>query len=541
MEITLFHNEKEIGKLEHTGELSRLKIGIPGHSGLLRLRFSLPILDIHGFWTPEMRTPSSRLVWVIEGKSAGQSNFPYLCFLNSRQVNRCSIGLTDLDDDICIHAKMNQEKCTYDLTITAALAPESRDFELILDERAIPWTSALAAWREALALPQPEFPDGAWEPVFCTWYAVHASVTQDWVEKNAEIASGLGFRTLIIDDGWCFDAMKRVTPETLGDWYEWIADWNLSSKKFPDFENHRKRVQAMGMKYLFWVAPFLIGEKSRFIKEYPDCYKQKRVSGCYPIDSRKEEAVSAQLEKMKHVIRDYGLDGLKVDFIDEIRPNVEAPEGQSVMKFVRSLSKGIRDVKPDALIEFRQSYATPGMAAYGTQFRAGDVPFDFIDNFQRLAQIRISMGDRVPVHADPVYWHPQESPMNISRHMIASLCGVPMLSMDLLDLNETERKIICRWLRFYREHLVTFRDGKWKVAYHQSNTAYMGVSGADESIIVLLDPARLPEALEGVGEKTTVLNLSEYDVLLPGAETSDGEGVPGKPGVIPPGGAGVRV
>ena len=249
--------------------------------------------------------------------------------------------------------------------------------------------------------------------------------------------------------------------------------------------------------------------------------------------------MAAQLEKMKHVIRDYGLDGLKVDFLDEIRPDISAPEGREVMNFVRALSKEIREVKQDALIEFRQGYATPGMAAYGTQFRAGDTPFDFIDNFQRLVQIRISMGDRIPVHADPVYWHPQESPVNISRHMIASLGGVPMLSMDLLPLSETERKIIRRWLKFYEEHLETFRAGTWKSGYYQSNATYMSVTGKEESIVILLDPARLKEALEGMSAKTTVLNLSEYELELDGAETSDGEGNPCKPGVIPPGGAGV--
>ena len=539
MKVTVLHQEKEIRTLEHAGDYSRLKIQLPGHTGFLKLRFAVPILDIHTYWHPEMRTPSFRLHWMIETQSAGQRLFPYLAFLNSRQTNRFSIGLTDLDDDIQIFAKMNQEKCTYDVTVTVSLHPESRDFELVLDERAIPWTAALADWRKFLALPTPEFPEGAWHPVFCTWYAVHAAVTQDWVEKNAKIASELGFKTLIIDDGWCFDVMKRVSPETISTWYEWIGDWTLSRKKFPDFENHRNRVQAMGMKYLFWVAPFLIGGRSEFIKQYPDGIKPKEIDGCHVIDSRKADAMSAQLEKMKHVIRDYGLDGLKVDFLDEIRPDINAPEGREVMKFVRALAKEIREVKQDALIEFRQAYATPGMMAYGTQFRAGDTPFDFIDNFQRLAQIRISMGDGIPVHADPVYWHPKESPMNISRHMIASLGGVPMLSMDLLPLSETERKIIRRWLNFYEEHLDTFRAGTWKIGYYQSNAVYMSVTGKEESIVILLDPARLKEALEGTSDKATVLNLSEYELELSGAETSDGEGDPCREGIIPPGGAGV--
>ena len=539
MKVTVLHQEKEIRTLEHAGDYSRLKIPVPDRSGTLKIRFAVPILDIHTYWHPEMRTPAFRLHWMIEANSAGQRFFPYLAFLNSRQVNRFSIGLTDLDDDIQIFAKMNQEKCTYDVTVTVTLHPESRDFELVLDERAIPWTSALADWRKLLALPLPEFPEGAWHPVFCTWYAVHAAVTQDWVEKNAEIASGLGFRTLIIDDGWCFDVMKRVSPETISTWYEWIGDWTLSRRKFPEFENHRRRVQAMGMKYLFWVAPFLIGGKSEFMKQYPDCVKPKYIDGCRVIDSRKTDAMSAQLEKMKHVIRDYGLDGLKVDFLDEIRPDINAPEGREVMKFVRELAKGIREVKQDALIEFRQGYATPGMMAYGTQFRAGDTPFDFIDNFQRLVQIRIGMGDRIPVHADPVYWHPQESPMNISRHMIASLGGVPMLSMDLLTVSETERRIIRRWLNFYEEHLETFRSGTWQAGYYQTNAAFLRVTGKAESIIILLDPARLQEALRGAGANVTVLNLSEYELELSGAETSGCGGEPGTQGIIPPGGAGI--
>ena len=128
--------------------------------------------------------------------------------------------------------------------------------------------------------------------------------------------------------------------------------------------------------------------------------------------------------------------------------------------------------------------------------------------------------------------------MNISRHMIASLCGVPMLSMDLLTISETEKRIIRRWLKFYEEHLSTFRDGRWHVGYYQSNTTYMSVTGNGETIITLLDPARLEEALAGATGRTTVLNLSEYELNLPGAETSDCEDNPGKPGIIPPGGAG---
>lgn len=540
MKVGLFYQSEQYDSLEHSGNYGKLAVKVPGHSGIMQMRFSVPILDMHGYWVPESRTPSTKIVWVIESKSAGQRAFPFIAFFNSRQINRLSAGLTNLTDDARILAKMNQEKCTYDITIEVALGKDSQDFELVIDQRPQVWTDSLADWRKALALPLPEFPEGAWEPVFCTWYAVHAAVTQDWVEKNAEVASRLGFRTLIIDDGWCFDVMKRVSPETISTWYEMIGDWFLSEKKFPDFENHRKRVQAMGMKYLLWVAPFLIGAKSELYKQLADIVKPEYHEGCYTFDSSRKEAAKLLLGKMKHVIQDYGLDGLKVDFLDYIFPNMEEPRGEDTTHFIQELARTIREVKKDALIEFRQAYATPGMLAYGTQFRAGDVPFDFIDNFHRLAQIRISVGDGVPVHADPAYWHPQESPENISRHMIASLAGVPMLSMDLLAISETEQKIIRHWLGFYQAHRETFNYGKWDVTYHQSSTAYAMVSNERESIIILHDSARIGEALAKAAKHVFVLNLSPDELPLAGAKTADYEGKASADGIIPLGGLGEK-
>ncbi len=540
MKVGLFYQSEQYDSLEHSGNYGKLAVKVPGHSGIMQMRFSVPILDMHGYWVPESRTPSTKIVWVIESKSAGQRAFPFIAFFNSRQINRLSAGLTNLTDDARILAKMNQEKCTYDITIEVALGKDSQDFELVIDQRPQVWTDSLADWRKALALPLPEFPEGAWEPVFCTWYAVHAAVTQDWVEKNAEVASRLGFRTLIIDDGWCFDVMKRVSPETISTWYEMIGDWFLSEKKFPDFENHRKRVQAMGMKYLLWVAPFLIGAKSELYKQLADIVKPEYHEGCYTFDSSRKEAAKLLLGKMKHVIQDYGLDGLKVDFLDYIFPNMEEPRGEDTTHFIQELARTIREVKKDALIEFRQAYATPGMLAYGTQFRAGDVPFDFIDNFHRLAQIRISVGDGVPVHADPAYWHPQESPVNISRHMIASLAGVPMLSMDLLAISETEQKIIRHWLGFYQAHRETFNYGKWDVTYHQSGTAYAMVSNERESIIILHDSARIGEALAKAAKHVFVLNLSPDELPLAGAKTADYEGKASADGIIPLGGLGEK-
>ena len=507
--INFFLDDKPIGEV--TNNLDYAIIPVPSTAGgkMLKITFAVPIIDMQGYWVPESRTPSSKIIWVIESQSAGQRAFPFLSFFNGKGVNRLSCGTTNLADDCKISARMNQEMCVYNVTFEICVSDKTSPFNLILDSKDYQWTTALKSWREELNIPLKKYPEGAWNPVYCTWYAVHAAVLQDWVEANAKIASDMGFKTLIIDDGWCFDVMKRVSPQTITSWYEYVGDWEVSKKKFPDFDGHRDRVKQMGMDYLLWVAPFLIGAKSKLYADYPDAVEPKYHEGCYTLDINHDKVAKIIMEKMKKVMIDNKLDGLKIDFLDYIFPNITNPHGQEVTKFIENLTNAVKEAKSDALIEFRQAYATPSMQNYGTQFRAGDVPFDFIDNFHRLVQIRISMGDNIPVHADPVYWGSKELPENIARHMIASLVGVPMLSMDLLEISEMEKKIISFWVDFYNQHRPVLNYGKWDACYRLSGCAYAIAQNEEEAIIIIQDAARLNQAIkEANGKKTYVLNLA---------------------------------
>lgn len=541
MNISVFHNGNAQGDFPVDGDYFRQKIEIPAKEGKMTFTLQLPIRDIQSYWTPQLRTPGIRLLWNIIAESAAQSYYPFASFFNLGQTNRFSIGTTNLVDDTRITAKMNQESCIYEITVDVTLSGVSEDFDLIIDRREVLWTEALADWRTAAGgdMPLPEFPAGAWEPVFCTWYAIHAAMTQDWVEANCKSASELGFKTLIIDDGWCFDEKKRVSPETLTHWYEQIGDWKLSKEKFPDFDAHRQRVQAMGMKYMLWVTPFLIGAKSELCQEIRHALGTTYHEGRYLFDSSHKDACEKVIAKLRHVIEDYKLDGLKVDFLDEIRPSQETPRGMHTLDFIRELSREIRNVNPEALIEFRQSYSTIQMIPYGTQFRAGDVPFDYIDNFQRLCQIRISMGDGVPVHADPAYWHPAETTENAARHMIASLVGVPMISMELTALSETEKNIIRFWLDFYQAHRNALNLGKWNVRYHLNAVAYALCNTPEESILILNDSARLSEALAKCSGRIWICNLSPDALSLDGAICYTPDGRESNPGIIPEAGLGV--
>lgn len=482
----------------------------------LTLKIEVPLLDIHGYWTPYLFRPVMQQHWVIEFSCAAHRNFPYLSFFNLDQKNRATIGVSNLYDDSIVSARMNQQTGNYDVEIKISIGNETREFAVFIDTSERNWTEISADYR-VFARPEwkPSYPAAAWLPVYCTWYAVHASVEKGWLEKQAEAAADMGFGTFIVDDGWCFDDFKRVCPETIGSWYERIGDWEISEKKLPGFKQHVEKVQALGLKYLLWVSPFMVGGKSRFRKEVDCSYLSELHEGYQVFDPECEEAASRSMELMKKTVDNYGLDGLKIDFVDAVPQSLETPHGRAVYGYMKNLTESIKKENPEALFEFRQRYSTPQMLDIGTQFRAGDAPFDFIENLHRIAQIRVCLGDGVPVHADPVYWHPAESNVNIAKHMICSLAGVPMVSADLNELPENQRKIIEYWLQFYLRHIETFKNGHWQINYRFDFLSSINVSFKSEKITFLCSSPHEPEELKN---SSIILNLSAKDIECDGFE-----------------------
>ncbi|MFA6814824.1 MAG: glycoside hydrolase family 36 protein [Lentisphaeria bacterium] len=509
MEVSIFKNNSIFQKIKNTDALFEIPI-LPKEDCNITIEFCLPLLNFHRYWSPELTTPSNKLPWDLKISSATQIDFPYFTFFDSDQKNSASVSLIGAVDDNCFHVKMNQEQCTYDIVIK--VASSGSPFTFRLDQRKIDWQECLASWRNSMQklYPQRIIPQDAWNPVFCTWYMAHAAITQKKVEETAEKAIKLGFKTMIIDDGWCFDEMKRVSPETIQTWYERIGDWQVSSKKFPDFNAHVKRIQALGMKYLLWVAPFLIGDHSSVYPKLKESLINGYHEGCYTLNPMDPKATKIIADKLLELLKNHPIDGLKIDFLDYVLPDIDHPHSTQMMKFIQNLTDAIRKHNMNSLIEFRQRYATMQMLPYATQFRAGDVPFDFVENFQRICQIRLSIGDQVPVHADPIYWHPDESIDNIARHLIASLAGVPMLSIDLENMRPDVKEVLKNHIDLYYKYQQTLNHGKWQIRYNNSAVAYAAASGADENVLFINDSAYYPEALKNYASAKSLLvfNLS---------------------------------
>ena len=504
----------------YTGVLNTFKIE-PIFSKTI-IKFSLPMVDIHGLWYCNASDFQLRLPWRLKFSSALNHGMPFLAFFNSERMLRCAVATDNLADDTDFSANLNQQNCTYDITLTVT---GNQPFTLTVDRRdEITFQTGLAEWRKTVMPENIDFPEGAWEPVFCTWYATHGEVSAKWIEGQMRKVKALGFSTLIVDDGWCYDESKRVTPETLPNWYNMIGDWEISQAKFPDFKAHVQKVKAQGLKYMLWVAPHFLGVDSKIFKENPQWACDNSHEGCCHLNIHNTEAVDIIADKLLNLAQDNELDGLKIDFLDIIRPAAEAPIGRSNAYLIEKLCRTLRENNPDSLIEFRQGYATIGMLPYATQFRAGDVPFDWAFNFRRLVDLRLALGDGVPVHADPAYWSPEEYPVNVARHMMVMFLGVPMLSMDVNTMPAEHLTIVKFYLDLYREKQSLLNYGHWQIIFNSGNAGAAVVENENEILAIVMDATVLPKVGKlATGKKLTLLNISADTLYLNECEAAPGD------------------
>lgn len=483
--------------------------------------FRVPISDVQQIWTPDMIRPFVGRKWWLSKASAPQSSMPCIAYFNMAERNRFFFGAAALEWDCLLESKIDQELGVYHvrLTVSAGEGRSLRPFDVTIDRRDVSWTQAVDDWRNSLPYARGSYPDGAWKPAYCTWYAAHAAISEHWVERVAPIAADLGFGTFILDDGWSYDEAKRVNPETIKTWYRDVGRWDsFSTAKFPDFKKHRERIRGLGMNYIVWVAPYFLGTRSDAFRRWG--YDRRRdvkvVEGNALTDIEDRPMMESVTEQLVRLLRDCDLDGLKIDFIDYIPPSVETPHGARTLEYVSDLMGRLRKVRPDGIFEFRQSYATPMTANLATQFRAEDVPFEWLDNLARMAQIRLTMGDGVPIHSDPIFWAESETRENVNRHFMAAMAGVPMLSMDLVGMSPEYRAVVRKWVRFYKEKVSQFhRHGKWRVFYRNGGLVGLVSVLEEKSFVIVNDPAGFETLLSACGEgELTVCNVGFEPVTL---------------------------
>jgi alpha-galactosidase len=464
----------------------------------LSIKWSVPALDMHGFYAgPPSPDELAKLpYWWFRKQSCANTGFPFFSLFHRNGENRFAFGLLDQLTETVLDGELFEQTRSFNLhwhkpAGQANLTVPRWQEALFISAAHCAWPEVLRAYVAVVdrEWPQPKLPvpESAYDPVFCTWTAVHHDVSQEWILRNARLAAELGFGTWLTDDGWFTD--KAAFAD-----YRYTGDWEPCVSKFPDLHSHVRAVQALGLRYVLWVAPFMVGDASQAARRYAHLLAEATTPMRFRnLSPRRVETCEVVASLVERLVRDYGLDGLKIDFIDSItfdHPVATNSDyrtlGDGIYDILSNAIDRVQAIKPDALVEFRNTYANLASRRYANLYRASDVPINFALNRWQVALLRLLVPDRA-VHLDPALWHPDAADEDVAVHLINAISSVPMVSVELDRYPQSHLDLVRYWIGFYRAHRNTIAHGQFAPEFHLGHVPLIRFNSASERIIGLYD------------------------------------------------------
>ncbi|WP_089546482.1 glycoside hydrolase family 36 protein [Paenibacillus sp. SSG-1] len=464
-----------------------------------RLEWSLPAIDIHSMWHPGTdRNKAFQIDWGEGFASRSTSLAPVASLFNVEGRNRLTFAFTDALNHLTIKAGIHEEDSTFLCSITLfeepVLMKDEYEATLRIDRRDVPYYEALeevVQWwaRQPGMTPSPP-PAEAMNPVYSTWYSYHQDITADALEQQARLAKELGCDTIIVDDGWQTEDNNRG--------YAYTGDWEVCTDKFPDMGAHVAAIQDLGMKYMLWYSVPFVGKHSKVWDEFADKLlgiDDNLNAGI--LDPRIPEVREYLIRVYEQAVTDWNIDGLKLDFVDSFRLTAGSPVvfahgnggdyasvPEAVDRLLSDVMGRLKALKPDILIEFRQTYIGPLMRTYGNMFRANDCPNDFIQNRVRTLDLRLLSG-HTAVHSDMIMFNPQDTAENAAMQMIHVMFAVPQISVRLDRIGDRHLAMLRFWVGFCRDHQDVLLHGKLQPFHPEMLYPIVKASSRNKTIIAV--------------------------------------------------------
>ena len=456
-------------------------------------------------------------------KSMLASNSPLAVGFNSTGVSRAAVACSEAFEAVEFGLYADDETCDIIGRCEFFTQPTSDRSEykvrVMFDRRGVEWYRAVREASDWIVaengFKSANVPEAAYDPLYSTWYAYLQDVHAGELEKEARLAASVGMKTMILDDGW-----QKVESRTF---YSATGDWMPVPSRFPDMKAHVDAVHKAGLKYMLWLAVPFMGDEA---KNYPR-FKDKMLKGGDTgiLDPRFPEVREYLISTYERVIRDWGFDGVKLDFIDSfvlpekdpaVEQNYAGRDYKSLPEAVDRLMKDVvlrlRKINPDVLIEFRQGYMGPAIRQYGNMMRAADCPADPCANRKRIADLRLTSGETA-VHSDMLVWSRDESPEGAALPILNAIFGTIQYSMILEKLSEPHRDVIRSWLEFSQEHRDTLLKGDFRPHHPENGYTWIEAENAAELIAVVYSSDTCA-AVKSKGKPVYLVNATGAGAML---------------------------
>ncbi len=489
---------------------------------VITAEWDFPILDIAGRWHPTCRFDRSlRADWSYGEKSMSAVSAPIIAFYSGDGKNRGTFAVSEALKEVCMNLGVHEEDGTMKCIVTVyakALSEDHYEVCILSDYRDVAYERSIqdtALWWEKDCGFTPAYvPEAAKDPMYSFWYSYHQIFTDEEVEEECRRAAKLGFKTVIVDDGWQTDDGNRG--------YAFCGDWEPAKTKIHDMKRHIAKVHEMGMKYLLWFSVPYVGIHSQMWEKCRDkviTVDKEQKAGV--LDIRYPDVRNYLKDIYIKAVKEWGLDGLKLDFIDEFYDRSDTPKPNDGMdcaclqvaldKLLNETMEELKKVNPEILIEFRQRYVGPAIRQYGNMLRVGDCPESGLTNRVGSIDLRLLSG-QTAVHSDPIVWHRDEKPEIAALQIVDSLFTTMQLSVRLDQMSEGQELMVRNYMDFMRTYRDLLQDAEIEAKEPHNLYPEVRVKDDDTEIIVVYSAGRVVKVCPDK-RKTILVNGTKADEI----------------------------
>lgn len=458
------------------------------------IEYSFPAVDIAGIWYPDCGTDRRlKADWSPAVETMMSISAPVMCFYNNKGENIHTAALSEVKRRVSSFCGIREEDgkiiCRFSITVPGDFFLNEYRISIWRSDKKEPFWNSLQKtrrfWESGKDYFAMEAPEAAREPVYSFWYSYHQNVTEKIIEEESRRAKELGYSTVIVDDGWQTEDNKRG--------YAFCGDWKPSKVKFKDFAAHVGRVKKTGLRYMLWFpVPYMGVEAENFTRFKDKLLTFDETSRAGILDIRYPEVREYLKGIYIRAVRDWGVDGLKLDFIDEFYLRDDSPaygEGMDFADVQEALgellsvtTEELKKLRTDIMIEFRQRYVGPEIRRYGNILRVVDCPGSAVANRLGTIDLRLLSGDTA-VHSDMLMWHTDETVENAALQMVSCLFSTVQLSVRLDEISDEQKQMIRFWTEFQKSHRILLQ--KTQIEPEQPHDLYPSVrvrnhAGAEE-------------------------------------------------------------
>lgn len=463
--------------------------------------WSEEIVDYLHVWYPTCKGSHSLNQWFgpRQCDSVFNCGSPILTAIGADNRNTVTVSVSDTFTPIaillgCNNKNLGENLAEYQVQFFTrpCTSVETYTADIRIDRRHVPFCDAVMSvypwWKEYGHVIPDCLPD-AEDPLYSTWYNYTHALSADTLLADLKIASKLGFKNVILDDGWQFDGLD-------GNGYSTCGDWLVAKSKFPDFKAFTDEVHALGMKLLVWFSLAHAGWDTEFYKKCSGkILSMENHLSCATVDPRYPEVRLHIVDAHKRFLEEYDVDGFKLDFVGSFQPegdtapynpetmDCEAVE-EGVKKLLTSLTTELSEMKPGLLFEHRQNYTGPEITRFCNMLRVGDCAYHGLTNRLGMVNLRL-MGYPTAIHADMLCWSPMEDAKLCAKQLLNTLFCVPQISVILGDCGEDQRQVIRHYLSYWTENRDILLHGRFYAENPEYHYPYVSAEGEEKLIAAI--------------------------------------------------------